>query len=214
MANPITQAQVMRHEATPGSVGGTVQQAPLPTTGPRDALIIDGHNDQDYVPDADRLHQGFVAQPSIPVRDGSGNVIGYLAAEDAREMLQVPKAPVTLRDLKAGHNRLEASAEWQRHITPLGPAPLGEEDSYAYNAGDDSNPRVKAAQKRAEERNKAAKAEAEAVGSGSGEPSPYQALQARAKELGIPATGNTEALTAAIEAEEQRQADKGNQDNT
>lgn len=156
MAETITREQVLEHQATPGSEGGKVQQAPFQApVGPRDALIVDGRNEQDFVPDASRLHVGFVPQPTFPVRDGAGNVIGYLAAEDVQQVLEVPAKPITLRDLKQHHNATEAGAEWQKHIQPVGPAPLGEEDSYAYNSdgGDDSG-RVKAAREATSAREK------------------------------------------------------------
>jgi hypothetical protein len=212
----ITREDVLEHRATPGSEGGRVMQAPLAPrrVGPRDALIADGHQEADFVPDVDRLHLGFVPQPTVPLRDADGNVIGYLAQEELREILQVPAPPVTLRDLKRAHNAVESTKEWQRHIRPVGPGPLGEEDSYAFN--DEDNDRVKAARSRQEAAEKEGTdlGKAPAQGSrgqqgGTKEPTEYQQRQARAKELYLPAGGSSDDLQAAITAEEKRLADGG-----
>lgn len=170
MSNPITAKDIAQHRATPGSLGGKVVQAPLATKGPRDALIADGKQAFDYVPDVERLHVGFVPQPVVPIRNSGGDIIGYAAADDLRDVLGTPAAPVTLLDLKDAHNAREGSAEWQRHIRPVGAAPLGEEASALLNA----------------------KAAAKAPEPKVVEPTPKQQAVAEAEALGI-STEGTEA---------------------
>ena len=201
----ITREQVLANKATPGSEGGRVVQEPLRTVGPRDALIADGKNAADYVPDVERLHLGFVPQPTVPIRDASGNVVGYLAQEDLQDVLGVPAKPVTLRDLKAAHNKAEGTSEWQRHIRPVGPAPLGEDDSDEYNLGGDS-PRVTAARKAQEARSSDA-----AKASGGSAPTSKQAAVAEAEGLGLSTEGTEKEIRERIAQHQAAQGDQGSQ---
>lgn len=143
----ITNKDVAEHRATPGSAGGQVRQEPLPAGTPRDALIDDGRNEADWVPDVDRLHVGLVKQPTVPIRDASGNVIGFLAQDDLAGVLKEAVEPPSITDLKQHHNRVESSKEWQAGIRPLAPAPLGENDSASYNREQSRSTEKKAATK-------------------------------------------------------------------
>lgn len=195
MADTISREDVLANRATPGSEGGQVRQEPLRTVGPRDALIADGHQAQDYVPDVDRLHLGYVAQPTVPIRNERGDVIGFVAQEDLQQVLQVPPKPVTIVDLKRAHNAREQSAEWRRHIRPVGPAPLGEEDSFAFNA-ENGQDRVAQARKATQERQKGEHPLGTATtGNGDGSQktqTPKQQAVAEAEALGL-STEGTEA---------------------
>lgn len=113
--------------ATPGARGPGVHAVEEPLrVGTRDALIEDGHNDGDYVPDVESkgYHVGQVRQPVKLAVDERGQVVGFMSEHPSK----FASAP-TLADHKAAHNKLEASDEWNGDVEVSrgieAPAPTG-----------------------------------------------------------------------------------------
>jgi hypothetical protein len=100
--------------ATPGARGKGVKAVEEPLrVGTRDALIIDGHNDEDYVPDVESkgYHVGMVRQPAKLAVNEAGQAVGFVS-ELPSKFADQP----TIADLKAQHNADEASAEWNEGV--------------------------------------------------------------------------------------------------
>jgi hypothetical protein len=96
----------------------TADDLPL-SVGPRDALIIDGHNEGDYVPDADGkgYHVGLVRQPVMALVKG-GQIVGFEAVQESKF-----DAPGSLESLKAYHNEQEADWKEGRNYRLASPEP-------------------------------------------------------------------------------------------
>lgn len=125
-------------QRTPGMPAGakaTKDPPPaIPGGGPRDALVIDGHNDQDYVPDSESkgYHTGMVRQPVMAVVDGAGRVVGFEAVDES----MFSRNP-TIHDLKAAHNKRESSKAFQEGIVDLSaqPSPIPSAEDVAASGG-------------------------------------------------------------------------------
>ena len=93
--------------------------------GPRDALIIDGHNDGDYVPDAEGkgYHVGLVRQPVMAVVK-NGQIVGFEAVEESK----FPERG-SLEALKAAHNERESSWQEGRDFRMTSPEPTANSSS-------------------------------------------------------------------------------------
>ena len=97
--------------ATPGARAPGTHKVEEPLNiGTRDALIEDGHNEQDYVPDIESkgYHTGVVRQPVSVVADARGQTVGF-SSEHPSKFAEQP----TLEDAKAYHNEQEQTDEWQ-----------------------------------------------------------------------------------------------------
>jgi hypothetical protein len=100
--------------ATPGASGPGTHTVEEPLrVGTRDALIDDGKGENDYIPDVESkgYHVGMVRQPVKVVADEAGNVVGF-ASEHPSKFAEQP----TLEDLKAHHNEVESSDEWNEDV--------------------------------------------------------------------------------------------------
>jgi hypothetical protein len=104
--------------ATPGAraPGVEVVEQPL-NVGPRDALIDDGKGENDYIPDVESKgsHVRLVRQPAKRAADARGTVVGFVS-EHPSKFAEQPQ----ITDLKAYHNAVESSDEWE----DAGPAVL------------------------------------------------------------------------------------------
>lgn len=101
--------------ATPGASGKGTHRVEEPLrVGPRDALIDDGkEHPEDYIPDVDSkgYHTGMVRQPAHLVANESGQPVGFSSDHESKFAAQP-----TMADLKAHHNEVEASAEWNEGV--------------------------------------------------------------------------------------------------
>jgi hypothetical protein len=86
---------------------------PLRVGGPRDALIEDGHNENDYVPDVESkgYHVGMVRQPVKVAVDDSGRMVGFQSEHPSKFESQP-----SLADLKAAHNEIESGDDWNEDV--------------------------------------------------------------------------------------------------
>lgn len=131
MAKEAKDTQVDAMRRTPGAEGGHAlnpsedEDVPLQlgaalsrvaSSGPRDALILDGHNEQDYIPDVDGkgYHSGMVRQPAMVVIGADGRVVGFEALDESMFARQP-----TIQDLKAAHNAREKGKDWNKGVRDL-----------------------------------------------------------------------------------------------
>jgi hypothetical protein len=99
--------------ATPGAENAKTVEEPLRVGGPRDALIEDGHNENDYVPDVESkgYHVGMVRQPVKVAVDDSGRMVGFQSEHPSKFESQP-----SLADLKAAHNEIESGDDWNEDV--------------------------------------------------------------------------------------------------
>lgn len=99
---------------TPGVPAGAkaVKDDPPMGPGPRDALVIDGHNEGDFVPDAETkgYHAGLVRQPVVALVQ-NGQIVGWEGAEESRFAAD----PGSLENLKRAHNAREKNLRDHEH---------------------------------------------------------------------------------------------------
>lgn len=101
--------------ATPGATAKGVKAVEEPLrVGTRDALIEDGHNDGDYVPDVESkgYHVGMVRQPAQVAVNAAGQPVGFISERPSK----FEGAP-TLADAKAYHNEVESSDDWNEDVS-------------------------------------------------------------------------------------------------
>ena len=100
--------------ATPGARGKGVKAVEEPLrVGTRDALIEDGHNEGDYIPDVESkgYHVGMVRQPAHVAVNEAGQPVGFISERPSKFEEQP-----TLADLKAHHNAVESEDEWNEDV--------------------------------------------------------------------------------------------------
>lgn len=97
----------------------SAEDLPL-SVGPRDALVIDGHNDGDYVPDAEGkgYHVGMLRQPVMALVDKGGRIVGFEAVNESKFAV-----PGSLASLKEFHNDQEADWKEGQHFRSAAPEP-------------------------------------------------------------------------------------------
>ena len=119
--------------ATPGARAKGVKavEEPLRVGGPRDALIEDGHNDQDYVPDVESkgYHVGMVRQPAKVAVNEAGQAVGFISEHESK-FAQQPN----ITDLKAYHNEVESSDEWNEDVSEATRVTISDDDLKAMKA--------------------------------------------------------------------------------
>jgi hypothetical protein len=121
------------YSATPGASGpGThAVEEPLNVGGTRDALIEDGKGENDYIPEVESkgYHVGMVRQPAKVVVNEAGQAVGF-ASELPSKFADQP----TIDDLKAHHNEVESSDEWNEDVAEATQVTLTPEQTEAAKA--------------------------------------------------------------------------------